>query len=64
MVTNKSLTAADRIAQALAETPGVAFAALIGSRASHTARDDSDWDIAIYWDRLATLLLALASMRR
>lgn len=59
MITNKSLPAADRLAQVLAETPDVAFAALVGSRANHTARDNSDWDIAVCWksgaDRFARL---------
>ena len=49
MTANQPLTAMDRLAQALAETPAVAFAVLIGSRANHTARDTSDWDIAVLW---------------
>ena len=49
MITNKPRTAMDRLAQALAETPGVAFAALIGSRANHRARESSDCDIAVFW---------------
>jgi predicted nucleotidyltransferase len=49
MVTNNPLTVTDRLAQALAETPGVAFAVMIGSRANHTARESSDWDIAVFW---------------
>ena len=48
-MTNQSLTAMERLAQELAETPAVAFAVLIGSRANHTARDTSDWDIAVLW---------------
>ncbi|MSQ72507.1 MAG: nucleotidyltransferase domain-containing protein [Betaproteobacteria bacterium] len=39
----------DLLGQPLGETPGVAFAALIGSRNNHTAGDGSDWDIAILW---------------
>jgi predicted nucleotidyltransferase len=27
----------------------LAFAVLVGSRAAGTERDDSDWDIALYW---------------
>ena len=50
MIANKPQTAMDRLAQALAETSGVAFAALIGSRADHTARESSDWDIAVCWE--------------
>ena len=49
MTANQPLTAMDRLAQAIAETPAVAFAVLIGSRANHTARDTSDWDIAVLW---------------
>ena len=49
VITNKPLPEMDRLAQALAETSGVAFAALIGSRANHTARESSDWDIAVFW---------------
>lgn len=49
MTVNQPLTAMERLAQALAETPAVAFAVLIGSRANHTASDTSDWDIAVLW---------------
>ena len=49
MTANKPFTTMDRLAQALAETPAVAFAVLIGSRANHTAHDSSDWDIAVLW---------------
>ena len=49
MTANKPVIAMDRLAQALAETPAVAFAVLIGSRANHTANDGSDWDIAVFW---------------
>ncbi len=48
-MTNQPLTAIERLAQELAETPAVAFAVLIGSRANHTASDASDWDIAVLW---------------
>jgi len=40
----------EQIALAVAETPGVLFATLFGSRAAGRARGDSDWDIAIYLD--------------
>jgi predicted nucleotidyltransferase len=33
----------------LISTSGLAFAVLVGSRAEGTARQDSDWDIAIQW---------------
>ena len=49
MIATEPLTAMERLAQALAETPAVAFAVLIGSRANHTARESSDWDIAVLW---------------
>lgn len=34
-----------------AAIPDLELAILIGSRATNTARPDSDWDIAIQWDR-------------
>lgn len=61
MITHAPLTAMDCLGQALAETPAVVFAVLIGSRANHTARESSDWDIAVLWrpaDRLADRLAA------
>lgn len=39
----------DRTADTLARLPGVRAVALGGSRAEGTARDDSDWDLAIYY---------------
>lgn len=33
----------------LAQRSGLAFAVLVGSRASGTANEDSDWDIAVQW---------------
>ena len=33
----------------LAETPGILFAVLVGSRANGSATQGSDWDIAIQW---------------
>lgn len=35
--------------QLLQNEPDIAFAVLIGSQASHTARPGSDWDIAVQW---------------
>ena len=35
---------------------GVKFAYLFGSRARGDAREDSDWDIAVYFGRRATVL--------
>lgn len=33
----------------LDKRPEIIFAALVGSRAQGGARDDSDWDIALWW---------------
>jgi predicted nucleotidyltransferase len=38
-----------KLSTALAGTPELAFAILIGSRAAGNARPDSDWDIAVRW---------------
>lgn len=35
--------------QALRAESQLAFAVLVGSRATHTAREGSDWDIALQW---------------
>ena len=35
----------------LGSASGLAFAVLVGSRAEGTARQDSDWDIAIQWSK-------------
>ena len=37
------------LAAVLAQEPGLAFAALVGSRATGNHRPDSDWDIALMW---------------
>ena len=50
MTINQPLIDHERLAQVIAQTREVAFAVLIGSRANHTARDDSDWDIAVLWE--------------
>ncbi|NMO02461.1 nucleotidyltransferase domain-containing protein [Gordonia sp. TBRC 11910] len=39
----------DEVADVLYELPGVCAVALGGSRASGTARDDSDWDFGLYY---------------
>lgn len=41
----------DRLRHALAAVPDLELAILIGSRATGTARPDSDWDFAIQWSR-------------
>lgn len=33
----------------LADTPGLCFAVLVGSRANNQATTQSDWDIAVQW---------------
>jgi len=40
------------LAQALLDEPELDFAVLVGSRATGTARVDSDWDIALQWSPL------------
>ena len=51
--------AAQQLAVILQRDPQIAFAALVGSRATGKARPDSDWDIALQWaqgtDWLGTL---------
>ncbi len=47
------------LSKALADTPGLALAVLIGSRAQQTARQDSDWDIAVSWKPMADAFLRL-----
>ncbi|MBE0475197.1 MAG: nucleotidyltransferase domain-containing protein [Rhodoferax sp.] len=42
-------TVAGTLVQTLLEQPQLEFAVLVGSRATGTARDDSDWDIALQW---------------
>lgn len=37
------------LAAVLAQEPGLAFAVLVGSRATGNYRPDSDWDIALMW---------------
>ncbi len=38
----------DKISDALTALEDIRFATLIGSRCNHTARTDSDWDIAVW----------------
>lgn len=40
-----------QLGDVLATVPDLELAILIGSHATGTARPDSDWDIAIQWDR-------------
>lgn len=40
----------EKLCEALRAEPGIRFAFLFGSRASDRARQDSDWDIAVYLD--------------
>ena len=39
----------DSLASVLAQESGLAFAILVGSRATGSHRPDSDWDIALMW---------------
>lgn len=41
----------NKLINLLAAVPGLEFAVLVGSRADHRARPDSDWDIALQWCR-------------
>jgi predicted nucleotidyltransferase len=38
-----------KLQQILSAWGELAFSVLVGSRATGTERDDSDWDIALYW---------------
>ena len=49
------------IAQTLRAEPQLEFAALVGSRASGTARAGSDWDIALQWAYQLDWLTVLAN---
>ena len=62
MIAAEPPNAMELLAQAFAETPAVAFAVLIGSRANHTANDGSDWDIAVFWKPAATPAAAFARL--
>ena len=42
---------AQHVSDILRTIPALELAILIGSRATNTARPDSDWDIAIQWNR-------------
>lgn len=57
----------DRLQDVFAQEPDVELAVLIGSRATGTAVDRSDWDIAIQWCRhmpLAEQIGQAESLRR
>ena len=45
----------------LATKPALELAILIGSRANDSARPDSDWDLAIQWDRALGFVEHLAA---
>ena len=45
--------------QFLKKEPGLELAVLIGSRSNSTNRTDSDWDIAIRWDRALDFITKL-----
>lgn len=48
-MTRQAMQAAHPLEKIFSATHALAFAVLIGSRASGTARDGSDWDIAVLW---------------
>lgn len=47
-----------------AAIPDLELAILVGSRATNKARPDSDWDIAIQWDRSLGFVEQLAATER
>jgi len=49
----------EQLSKVLADTPRLALAVLIGSRAQQTARQESDWDIAVSWKPTADSFLRL-----
>ena len=49
------------LVQALLNESDLAFAVLVGSRATGKARDDSDWDIALQWHPQLDWFAVLAS---
>lgn len=51
----------DQLADILAGFTDLELAILIGSRATGTARPDSDWDLAIQWNRGLDFLQQLAA---
>lgn len=51
----------DQLADILAGFTDLELAILIGSRAAGTARPDSDWDLAIQWNRRLDFLQQLAA---
>lgn len=48
------------LSRLLATQPGLEFAVLVGSRASGTAHEASDWDIAVQWKHELDWLTAVA----
>lgn len=52
---------AQQLADILSRTADLELAVLIGSRATGTARPDSDWDIAIQWSRGIDFVQQLAA---
>lgn len=54
----------DSLQSALAATPHLELAILIGSRATGTATSESDWDIAIQWPREMAFFEQLAATEK
>lgn len=62
MTTPDALTteAIGKLSEVLRNHPRLVFSVLIGSRATGTAHDGSDWDIAVQWSHQAEWLTVLA----
>lgn len=52
----------DSLANLLQTTPNLEIAVLIGSRSDGTATDQSDWDIAVQWEKQIKGLARLEGM--
>lgn len=59
-VSNAISESAIQLSELLGTIAGLELAILIGSRATGTARLDSDWDIAIQWERGISFVQQLA----
>jgi uncharacterized protein len=56
---NLAQSVADKLAETLLAQPHLEFAVLVGSRATGSARVDSDWDIALQWSQQLDWLTVL-----
>ena len=53
-----------RLQVSLAQDQSVSLAVLVGSRANGTAREDSDWDVAIMVDPALPAMMRFAELQR